>query len=132
MNEVVFLTINEVMEIHDEQIQLYGGESGVRDATLLDSALASPKAGAAGEYFHATVFEMAAAYLYHVVQNHPFVDGNKRTGLACAYLFLSINGYELECDSDELADMVFEVAKGSLDKAGITKFICQYSIKSTM
>lgn len=129
MNGLLFLSISEVLEIHDEQIQLYGGENGVRDPALLDSALASPQAGMDGEYFHADIFEIAAAYLYHVVQNHPFVDGNKRTGLACAYLFLALNKYKFECDPDELADIVLEVAKGDLGKERITSFIRLHTIK---
>lgn len=129
MSEVLFLTIPEVLEIHGEQIDLYGGDTGVREPALLESALAAPRSGMYGEYFHADVFDMAAAYLFHIVQNHPFVDGNKRTGLACAYLFLAINGYEFDCDPDELADMVFEVAKGRLDKAGVAAFVRMHTVK---
>lgn len=129
MSEPLFLTISEVLEMHGEQIDLYGGENGVRDSALLESALAAPQSGMAGENFHADIIDMAAAYLFHIVQNHPFVDGNKRTGLACAYLFLAINGYELECDPDELADTVLDVASGELDKAEITAFLRIYAVK---
>lgn len=129
MSDLMFLTISEVLEIHGEQIDLYGGDAGVRDPALLESALAAPQSGMDGEYFHTDVFDMTAAYLYHIVQNHPFVDGNKRTGLACAYLFLAINGHELECDPDELADMVLEVAKGGLDKEGVATFVRMHATK---
>lgn len=81
-----------------------------------------------GEYFHADIFDMAAAYLFHIVLNHPFVDGNKRTGLACAYLFLAMNEYELECDPDELAEMVLRVASGGLDKAGVAAFVRLHAV----
>ncbi len=123
MSALLFLTVGEVMEIHCEQLELYGGESGVRDVSLLESALAVPQSGMGGEYFHSSLFDMAAAYLYHIVQNHPFVDGNKRTGTACAYLFLAINGLDLDCDPDELTRMVLEVAGGGLDKTAIAAFI---------
>jgi len=72
-------------------IKTYGGSEGLRDAGLLHSAIAVPQASFGGNYLHAGLFEMAAAYLYHIVQNHPFVDGNKRTGAAAAIVFLAMN-----------------------------------------
>ncbi len=117
-----FLTLAEVLELHAEQIDLYGGEVGIREIPLLESALAMPQAGIGGEYLHADVFSMAAAYLYHLVMNHPFVDGNKRIGLAAAYVFLGMNGYAVECDPDVLADMVLAVARGETGKEEIAVF----------
>jgi death on curing protein len=81
-----FLDLVEVLEIHESRIELYGGRPGVRDLGLLQSALAQPSAGFGGEYLHGNLYEMAAAYLFHVSRNHPFVDGNKRTALACYFL----------------------------------------------
>lgn len=78
-----FLNLLESLEIHQSRIELYGGTDGVRDLGLLQSALAQPSAGFDGEFLHKDLFEMAAAYLFHIVRNHPFVDGNKRTALAC-------------------------------------------------
>lgn len=118
-----FLTLAEVLDLHAEQIQLYGGEAGIRELPLLESALAMPQAGMDGAYLHPDIFAMAAAYLYHLVMNHPFVDGNKRIGLAAAYVFLGMNGYDLECDPDMLADMVLEVARGNTGKDGIIVFL---------
>ncbi len=129
MSEVFFIGVFEALEIHTEEVNFYGGEHGVRDSGLLESALAAPQSGMAGEYFHADLYEMAAAYLYHIVQNHPFVDGNKRTGLACAYMFLFTNGIELECDPDELSDIVLAVANGALDKAGIAAFLRSHAVE---
>ena len=80
----VFLELHEILEIHRDQIERYGGDPGVRDLELLKSAVAMPMAGVREKYLHGDLFEMAAAYLYHIVQNHPFVDGNKRTGLVAA------------------------------------------------
>lgn len=83
----VFLTLDEALDIHRDQIQRYGGSSGIRDLGLLQSALAQPQAAFAGQFLHADLIEMAAAYLFHITQNHPFVDGNKRTGTAAALVF---------------------------------------------
>ncbi len=77
-----FLTLSEVLEFHDDLIASFGGSPGVRDLGLAESALSMPQAGMDDQFFHAFPFEMAAAYAYHIAQNHPFVDGNKRTALA--------------------------------------------------
>jgi death-on-curing protein len=85
--DILFLTLAEAIEIHTDQIHRYGGQSGVRDLGLLESALAQPEASFAGEWLHGDIYEMAAAYAYHLCQNHPFVDGNKRTALTTALVF---------------------------------------------
>ena len=79
-----FLDLDLVLRTHRGLIERYGGEEGLRDAGLLQSAIAQPRAMFGGEFLHKDLFEMAAAYLFHVVQNHAFLDGNKRTGAACA------------------------------------------------
>lgn len=117
-----FLTLTEVLDLHAEQIALYGGESGIRDPALLESALAMPQAGIDGDYLHEDLFSMAAAYLFHLVMNHPFVDGNKRVGLAAAYVFLGLNGFVLDCDPGTVADMVLAVASGEKGKEEIAAF----------
>jgi death-on-curing protein len=122
-----FLRIDEVIDIHRDQIDRYGGDDGLRDANALLSAIAMPQSGAGGEYFHRDLFEMAAAYLFHVVQNHPFVDGNKRTGLAAALVFLELNGVEVEADQDELAEFVLDIAQGKHDKAAIAEFLREHA-----
>jgi death-on-curing protein len=88
---VLFLTVDDIIESHQNQIDTYGGSYGIRDIGLLESAIAQPEASFSGQYVHADIFEMAAAYLYHLVMNHPFVDGNKRVGLEAALVFLEIN-----------------------------------------
>lgn len=118
-----FLTLDEVLALHAEQIQLYGGSAGVRDLGLLESAVASPRATFGGELLHGTVPEMAAAYLFHLVRNHPFVDGNKRTGLAAAIAFLGLSGLWLEADPDELTELVLGVARGDTSRAEVAEFI---------
>lgn len=113
-----FLTLSEVLEFHEDLIREFGGKPGIRDLGLAESALAMPRAGADDEFFHAFPFEMAAAYLYHLAQNHPFVDGNKRTAFAAALTFLELNGYPVMGGEEELEDAAWKVASGTLDKRG--------------
>jgi len=114
-----FLTLTEVLEFHEDLIREFGGSPGIRDLGLAESALAMPQGGAGDEFFHAFPFEMAAAYLYHLAQNHPFVDGNKRTAFAAALTFLELNGYAVLGGEDELEAATREVASGKLDKSGV-------------
>jgi len=123
----LFLDLEEVLEIHNDQIKRYGGTGGIRDLGLLQSALATPQAGSSTEYYHADLFEMAAAYLFHIVKNHPFLDGNKRTGIAAALVFLELNGVEFRATNEALVDTVLAVAEGTLQKSGITEFFRKHS-----
>ena len=118
----LFLTLDEVLAIHADQIERYGGGLGLRDLGLLQSAIAQPPATFDGQLLHATLFDMAAAYLFHLAENHPFVDGNKRVGIAAALVFLELNDCEINVDEDLLAEFVLEVAQGRADKAAISKF----------
>ena len=122
MKEPVFLGLDEVIEIHHDQIDRYGGPSGIRDIELLKSAISMPPATFGGEYLHKNLYEMAAAYLFHVVRNHPFLDGNKRTGAVAAVVFLIMNGIELQADEDSFEKLVRSVAEGKTDKAKIAEF----------
>ena len=119
----VFLTLDEVLALHGDQLERYGGDPGLRDVGLLESALATPRATYGKVFLHGSLPEMAAAYLFHLVGNHPFVDGNKRTGLACAIAFLGLNDLWLEADPDELVEMVLRVARGEATKAEVAEFI---------
>ncbi len=122
-----FLVLDEVLEIHRDQINRYGGTLGVRDLGLLQSAIAQPLASFAGEFLHANLFEMAAAYLFHVVQNHPFLDGNKRVGAVSAIVFLSLNGQNLTMSNAELEGLVLRVAQGQTNKSEISKFLHEHA-----
>ena len=124
--DLEFLLLDDVLVLHDDRIQLYGGSTGLRDLGLLESALAMPQATFDGNYLHETPFEMAAAYLFHIVQNHPFTDGNKRVGIVAATVFLDLNGMELDAPEADLGALVLSVAEGQTDKAGITSFFCQH------
>jgi len=118
----LFLDLDRVLRTHVSLIERYGGEEGVRDVGLLHSAIAVPQASFGGELLHQDLFEMAAAYLYHIVQNHPFVDGNKRTGAAAAIIFLAMNGVDLEADEPRLVELTLAVARGQVGKSEIAEF----------
>jgi death on curing protein len=126
--DVIFLTVGEVLRIHETQMELFGGQGGVRDLGLLESAIAVPQAGFSNSYLHADIFEMAAAYLFHIVQNHPFLDGNKRTGTVAAIAFLGMNDIEVDIDDDALVGLVFSVAEGKTEKASIADFLRSHAV----
>ena len=115
-----FLTLAEVLEIHRDQIARYGGTAGIRDLELLKSALGLPAATFAGDFLHADLPEMAAAYLFHIVRNHPFIDGNKRAGAVAALVFLLLNGCDFNTPENKLVDAVVAVASGKMTKAELT------------
>ena|SRR5438128_2640904 len=120
---LTFLTLDEVLEIHRDQLARYGGAAGIRDLGLLQSALAQPQATFGGQFLHPDLFEMAAAYLSHLVQNHPFVDGNKRVGAVAALVFLRLNDRDISATNLELESLVLSVAQGKADKAAVATFI---------
>jgi len=117
--EPVFLSLDEVLEIHEQQIERYGGSEGLRDSAGLESAVAMPQAIFGGEFLHTSIPAMAAAYLFHLCQNHPFVDGNKRVGANAAIAFLLMNDWEPTFTAEELVDLALAVASGGLGKPGL-------------
>jgi death-on-curing protein len=119
----LFLTLDEVLIAHEEQIRLFGGASGIRDPSLLLSAMGNVEATFGGIFLHETIFEMAAAYLYGICRNHPFVDGNKRTALSAALTFLDTNQIEVHAGQNELVDLVISVAEGKSSKAAVAVFL---------
>ena len=125
----IFLTLDEVIEIHRDMIERYGGSTGIRDLGLLESAVAMPQAGMGDQYFHSSLFEMAAAYLFHIVQNHPFVDGNKRVGAMTAFVFLKLNSFTLKVSESEFERVVRQVAEGQMKKEKIAEFLQKNSKK---
>lgn len=125
--EPLSLTFAEIIEIHDYQIAHFGGSAGLRDIELLKSAIGMPSATFGGEYLHPSIIEMAAAYLYHLVENHPFVDGNKRVGAMAALVFLDLNGYGFDAPDKDFTDTVLKVASGKMLKAEITLFFRQHT-----
>jgi len=127
---IKFLTLSEVLLILEDQIRNYSGVYGVRDLNLLSSAIYMPESSYNGAYLHETIPAMAAAYTYHICQNHPFIDGNKRAALACALVFFDINGYKFNCDDEILYNKIIELSKGNVKKDELIKFYKKYSRKT--
>jgi death-on-curing protein len=121
--EIEFLTLAEIIEIHKNQISNYGGDEGIRDISLLSSAISMPKSTFEGNYLHEDLFEMAAAYIYHISQNHPFVDGNKRAALVSGLIFLDFNNIHINDPEEELYKMMMNTASGKMNKNRIAEIL---------
>jgi death on curing protein len=127
METPLFLSVDEVIVLHDMQLDRFGGLHGTRDTGLLESAVAMPQAGFAGHFVHEDLFEMAAAYLFHLVKNHPFIDGNKRVGFHAALVFSQLNGCLIEMPDDDAYDLVIATAEGRATKADIAAAFRQHA-----
>ena len=128
--EPLFLTLDEVLSLHAEQIRLFGGSSGIRDVGLLHSAMGRVEATFGGVFLHETIFSMAATYLHGICRNHPFIDGNKRTAVGAALTFLEMNGVEVDAEDDAFYDLVIGVIEGDVSKASIEVFLEKHSRRS--
>lgn len=122
-----FLSKENVLKIHAHQVNTYGGQHGLRDENLLDSALATPQMTFGGEFLHKTIEEMAAAYMFHLTMNHPFLDGNKRIGTATALVFLKANGYKFTAPEETLRQFAWKLASGGVEKDEVIAFIKQWT-----
>ncbi len=120
------LTVEIVREIHAEAIARFGGSDGVRDQALLESAISAPQASFAGKSPCADVVEIAAAYLFYLCQNHPFIDGNKRTALGACLVFLRLNGFNPKKDGPEWERLVMDVASSSIDRKEAAKRLREF------
>ena len=114
------LTVEIVREIHATAIAEFGGSTGVRELSLLESAVAAPQASIGGRSPYADLVEMAAAYLFYLCRNHPFIDGNKRAALRACLVFLRLNGLEPEADSPAWEELTLAVAASEIDREGTT------------
>lgn len=114
------LTVEIVRAIHAEAIARFGGSDGVRDSALLESAVAAPQASFGGNSPYRDLAEVAAAYLYYLCRNHPFIDGNKRAALGSCIVFLRLNGVEPKSDGQEWEELVLAITAGSLDREQAT------------
>ena len=123
MADPLFLTLAEVIEIQTDQIGRYGGRADLRDLGLLESALSQPEATFAGAWLHQDLYSMAAAYAYHLCQNHPFIDGNKRTALASALVFLELNGVSILDPRGRLKTAMIRVASSKLSKDDVAQLL---------
>jgi death-on-curing protein len=121
MSEPFWLTRQIVIAIHDEQLAIHGGASGVRDEGTLESAL--DRLRNKWSYENAELPELAAAYAFAIARNHPFVDGNKRTSLLALYTFLGVNGFDFDVPEADAAAMILSLAAGEADEFGLTRWI---------
>jgi death on curing protein len=126
-----FLDKATLLLFHHDQMERYGGESGIRDESLLESALAQPQASFDGDYVHEDIFHMAAAYGYHLCRNHPYYDGNKRTALIAMYMFLYVNGYQIVADKKSLYAIILDLARGKVSKEDVRVYLKEHSKKRT-
>jgi death-on-curing protein len=115
------LTVEVVREIHVEALERFGGLDGVRDENLLASAVLAPQSTFGGQSPYGDIVEIAAAYLFYLCQNHPFLDGNKRTAMMAAIVFLRLNGIEPAPDSDDWENLLLDVAASKLDRDATTR-----------
>ncbi|MBK8988146.1 MAG: type II toxin-antitoxin system death-on-curing family toxin [Chloroflexi bacterium] len=118
-----YLTLSEALELHERVVTQTGGASGLRDMGGLESALAQPRMTFEREELYPTTAEKAAALGFSIIQNHPFVDGNKRTGHAAMEIFLVLNGYEIDKSVDEQEAVILQVASGSLTRRAFTNWV---------
>ena len=119
-NPFYHLTVEVVQEIHAEAIGQFGGSAGIREMALLESAVAAPQASFGGESVYTDLAEVAAAYLFFLCRNHPFVDGNKRAALGSCIVFLRLNGVEPQSDSQAWEDLTLDVAASRIDREQTT------------
>ncbi|KJH70575.1 death-on-curing protein [Aliterella atlantica CENA595] len=122
--------MSDILEIHQILIDRLGGMSGIRDEGLLKSALSQPQATFFGELLHPTIHEQAAAYLYHIAKNHPFLDGNKRTAYGAMEAFLRLNGYNINLSDEQAYNMVMQVAQGEMSKEVLASLLEQHIVRS--
>jgi death-on-curing protein len=123
--EPEFLSVDDVLEIHKKQLDAFGGIDGIRDIGLLESAVMTPQASFGGEYLHNGLFEMAASYAFHIAENQPFLDGNKRTALTAALVFLDINGIEIIDPNMRLYDAMISIANKEMDKNAMAELLAK-------
>jgi death-on-curing protein len=121
--EPLFLSLEEILDLHADQLRLFGGADGIRDRGALEAAVAMPSATFAGSFLHDGVFDMAAAYAFHIAENQPFLDGNKRTALNAALVFLYLNGWEVADPEMSLYDGMIGFSTHSLDKHGFARLL---------
>jgi len=124
-----FLSLDEVLELHEKVLARSGGSAGVRDQNALESAVAQPRMSFGGQDLYPTLAEKAAALSFSLINNHPFVDGNKRIGHAAAEVFLVVNGYEIAADVDEAERVVLSVAAGETSRADWTQWLREHLAK---
>ncbi len=117
----IHLTVKRVQEIHQQAIDRFGGSDGIRDYSLLESAVSAPQATFGGDSLYKDLIEIAAAYLFYLCRNHPFIDGNKRAALGACIVFLKINGFKPKADGPEWESLALDVAASRLNRDQTTE-----------
>ncbi len=118
-----YLSLNEVLDIYLKIIQQSGGTAGIRDIGALESAILQPRMSFEGEDLYPDIVDKASSLGFSLVMNHPFVDGNKRTGHAAMEVFLILNGYEIEATTDEQEEIMLSLASGSISRSELKKWL---------
>lgn len=129
MAKTIYLTLDEVLAIHHEEVEKFGGSHGVRDLDLLDSALHRPQSSFMGEDLYPTLFRKAAALMHSILLNHPFIDANKRTSVAAMAYFLHLNGYNIAAEQKELVELALKVESKLIDLEQISQWLKEHSVK---
>jgi len=127
-SEIIFLTLDDVLLLHDLQLERYGGATGIRERPLLEFAIHMAQASFDGTYVHNNLYEMAAAYAFHIAENQPFVDGNKRTALAATLVFLDMNFIEIEDPEELLYSAMINIAQKTLNKSGLAQLLQKLTV----
>jgi death-on-curing protein len=122
---MIYLSLEQIIELHDSLIEKFGGLPGIRDRGLLESAIAAPMMAVFGEELHKTIYNKAAAYLFYIAKNHAFLDGNKRTATAASLVFLRTNGKFTKYDINEFLEFVVSVAEGQTDLTAISQYFAK-------
>ena len=131
MKDINFIPKDIILYFHNQLIQTYGGSFGIRDEDLLDSALKQAKATYEGKFLHNTIYKMAAAYGFHLCNNHPFVDGNKRIALVAMDIFLQRNGFEIIASEKETYTLIMALSTGELTKKELSEWLEDNTLQVT-
>ncbi len=131
MKSIIFIPKKVVIYLHEQLIQAYGGTHGLRDENLLESALEQPKATFGEQYLHGSLMKMAAAYGYHLCNNHPFIDGNKRIALVAMDIFLQRNGFEITASEKDTYNLIIELASDKISKESLASWLENNTSKLT-
>lgn len=125
MKDYTFLDFDRIVQLNRLAVKTFGGSDGVRDKGLIESAIYQPQASIGEQYLHETIYQMAAAYYYHISESQGFSDGNKRTGFLALFAFLKLNGCDLTIPDDYLWPFLLEVASGTKSKGELANFLTE-------
>ena len=125
----IYLTLEQIIVIHEDQIVRYGGSSGLRDVSLLESAVFRSQSSFGGEDLYPTIFDKASALMHSLILNHPFIDGNKRTGTASMLVFLELNGYRLQVNQKALVSAALDMESKKINVEKLATWLKKHTKK---